>query len=113
LFSEVGRQHVVIDSVGDSAAVIEMIEVRRVRIADIDLRRVLDDGDESVANWRAAHEECWHSAEMREVLDERGAGSTVQAGAHALKAVLPCPSPPAGNGNPLAARVRPEGIRCI
>jgi uncharacterized protein YhfF len=49
-----------------------MTEVRKVPIADIDLRHVLDDGDESVAQWRAAHEEFWHSAEMREVLGDPG-----------------------------------------
>ena len=42
------------------------------RIGDIDLRHVLDDGDESVAQWREAHEEYWHSAETREVLGDPG-----------------------------------------
>lgn len=69
-FPEVGWQYVVPDSAGLAAAVIEMTEVRKLRIADIDLRHVLDDGDESVAHWRAAHEEYWHSAETREVLGE-------------------------------------------
>jgi uncharacterized protein YhfF len=67
---QVGWQFVVLDSADLPAAVIEMTEVRRLRIADIDLRHVLDDGDESVAQWRAAHEEYWHSAETREVLGE-------------------------------------------
>ena len=67
---EAGWQYVVLDSAAGPAAVIEMTEVRKVRIADIDLRHVLDDGDESVADWRAAHEEYWHSAELREVLGE-------------------------------------------
>lgn len=43
-----------------------------LRIAEIDLRHVLDDGDESVAQWRSLHEEYWQSAEMREVLGEPG-----------------------------------------
>jgi hypothetical protein len=30
-------------------------EVRKVPIADIDLRHVIADGDESVAEWRDAH----------------------------------------------------------
>lgn len=67
---EAGQQFVVLDSVSRPAAVIEMTEVRKVLIADIDLRHVLDDGDESVAEWRAAHEEYWHSAEMRELLGD-------------------------------------------
>lgn len=65
-----GQQFAVVDSAGRTAAVIEMTEVRVVRIADIDLRHVLDDGDESIAEWRAVHEEYWQSSEMREALGE-------------------------------------------
>jgi uncharacterized protein YhfF len=41
--------------------------VRVLRLADVDLPHVLDEGegDESVAQWRAGHERFWHSAEMR------------------------------------------------
>jgi uncharacterized protein YhfF len=67
---EAGQRFAVVDSAGRPAAVIEMTEIRVVRISEIDLRHVLDDGDESVAQWRAAHEEEWHSAEMRAVLGE-------------------------------------------
>lgn len=69
-FSVSGQQFAVVDSAGRTAAVIEMTEVRVVRIADIDLRHVLDDGDESMAEWRAVHEEYWQSSEMREALGE-------------------------------------------
>jgi uncharacterized protein YhfF len=69
---ETGWQYAVLDSAGRAAAVIEMTGVRKVRIADIDLRHVLDDGDESVEQWRAAHEEYWHSPETRELPDETG-----------------------------------------
>jgi uncharacterized protein YhfF len=71
-FPKAGQRYLVLDSAGHPAAVIEMTEVRRVLIADIDLRHVLDDGDESVAQWRAAHQEYWHSAEMRELLGDPG-----------------------------------------
>ena len=67
---EAGQQFVVLDSGSRPAALIEMTEVRKVPIAGIDLRHVLDDGDESVEQWRAAHEEYWHSAEMREFLGD-------------------------------------------
>jgi len=67
---EAGQQFVVLDSGSRPAALIEMTEVRKVPIASIDLRHVLDDGDESVQQWRAAHEEYWHSAEMRELLGD-------------------------------------------
>ena len=66
------QRFAVVDSAGRPAAVIEMTEVRVVRVADIDLRHVLDDGDESIAAWRSAHEEEWHSPEMREVLGDPG-----------------------------------------
>jgi uncharacterized protein YhfF len=69
---EPGQQFAVLDSDGCPAALIEMTEVRKVAIASIDLRHVLDDGDESVEEWRAAHEEYWHSAEMREFLGDPG-----------------------------------------
>jgi uncharacterized protein YhfF len=59
---------VVLDSGSRPAALIEMTEVRKVPIASIDLRHVLDDGDESVEQWRSAHAEYWHGAEMRELL---------------------------------------------
>lgn len=71
-YPEAGQRFAVVDSGGRPAAVIELTEVRVVRAGEIDLRHVLDDGDESVAQWRAAHEEYWHSAEMREVLGEPG-----------------------------------------
>ena len=64
-FPAPGQQYVVLDSVSRPAAVIEITEVRKVPIAGIDRRHVIDDGDESVAQWRAAHEEYWHSAELQ------------------------------------------------
>jgi len=65
-----GGRFAAVDSAGMPVAVIEMTEVRVVRIGDIDLRHVLDDGDESIADWRAAHEEYWHSAELRRIIAE-------------------------------------------
>lgn len=69
-YPEAGQRFAVVDSAGRPVAVIEMTEVRVVAMGEIDERHVLDDGDESVAQWRAAHEEYFHSAEMREVLGE-------------------------------------------
>jgi uncharacterized protein YhfF len=43
-----------------------------LRLADVDLRHALDEGDESVAQWRAGHEKFWHSAEMRAELADPG-----------------------------------------
>jgi creatinine amidohydrolase len=71
---EVGRQSAVVDSRDRPVAVIELTEVRVVRLAEIDLQHVLDEGegDETVAQWRAGHETFWHSAEVRAELGEPG-----------------------------------------
>lgn len=67
-----GQREVVIDSAGRGVAVIEMTEVRTVALADVDLQHAIDEGEghTSVAQWRAGHEEFWHSTEMREAMDD-------------------------------------------
>ncbi|PYI39120.1 RNA-binding protein [Arthrobacter psychrolactophilus] len=66
----VGHQELVIDSEGNGVAVIEMTEVRIVRLADVDVRHAIDEGEgySSVAQWRAGHEGFWHSEEMRQAM---------------------------------------------
>jgi uncharacterized protein YhfF len=53
-------------------AVIETTAVRVVRLADVDLAHALGEGEgyRSVAEWRAGHERFWHSAEMREAMND-------------------------------------------
>jgi len=67
-----GQLSAVVDSEGRRVAVIELTEVRIVRLADVDLQHALDEGEsyESVAEWRAVHERLWHSAEVREELGD-------------------------------------------
>jgi uncharacterized protein YhfF len=69
---EVGERSVVVDSAERPVAVIELTEVRVVRVADVDLQFAIDEGEgfASVAEWRAAHERFWHSPEMRAALGE-------------------------------------------
>lgn len=71
---EVGERSVVIDSDERPVAVIETTEVRVVPLAEVDLEHAIDEGegDRSIASWRANHESFWHSAEMREALDDPG-----------------------------------------
>ncbi len=71
---EVGDRLVVVDSAGLPVATIELTDVRVVRLAEVDLRHVLDEGegDESVAQWRAGHEAFWHSEEVRAELGNPG-----------------------------------------
>jgi uncharacterized protein YhfF len=68
----VGQLEAVVDSDDRRVAAIVLTEVRVVRLADIDLQHVLDEGegDESVAQWRAGHEGFWHSAEVRAELGD-------------------------------------------
>jgi uncharacterized protein YhfF len=69
-----GLRQVVVDSAGKPVAVIETTAVRVVRLADVDLAHALGEGEgyTSVAEWRAGHEEFWHSAEMRREMDDPG-----------------------------------------
>jgi uncharacterized protein YhfF len=69
-----GERQVVIDSAGEPVAVIEIVAVRVLRLKDVDLAHVIaeGEGDTSVAQWRAGHESFWHSAQMREALDDPG-----------------------------------------
>jgi len=69
----VGQVSAVVDSADRRIAAIEVTEVRVLRLADVDLPHVLDEGegDESVAQWRAGHERFWHSAEIRAELGDR------------------------------------------
>ena len=70
----VGQQLAVVDSQERRVAAIELTEVRVVRLADVDLRHALDEGegDASVAQWRAGHERVWHSAPVRAELGDPG-----------------------------------------
>jgi adenosylmethionine-8-amino-7-oxononanoate aminotransferase/uncharacterized protein YhfF len=67
-----GDRDVVIDSAGEPVGVIETLAVRVVRVGDIDLAHAIGEGEgyASVAEWRAGHEEFWHSGEMREALGD-------------------------------------------
>ncbi|MDI6103732.1 ASCH domain-containing protein [Actinoplanes sp. NEAU-A12] len=69
---EAGERLVVVDSGDRPVGVIELTEVRVVRLADVDLRHAIDEGegDETVAQWRAGHEEFWHGAEVRAELGD-------------------------------------------
>ncbi|OEU96580.1 ASCH domain-containing protein [Streptomyces oceani] len=67
-----GDRSVVIDSDGEAVAVIEVTEVRLLRLAEVDLAHAVDEGEgyRTVAEWRAGHEDFWHSAELRASLGD-------------------------------------------
>jgi uncharacterized protein YhfF len=63
---------VVIDSAGEPVTLIEVVAVRVIRLADVDLAHALGEGEgfATVAEWRAAHEAFWHSDELRAELGD-------------------------------------------
>jgi uncharacterized protein YhfF len=67
-----GLRQAVIDSAGRRVAVIETTAVQVIRLGDIGLAHALGEGEgyRSVAEWRAGHEQFWHSAEMRGALGD-------------------------------------------
>jgi uncharacterized protein YhfF len=67
-----GERQVVIDSAGSPVGVVETTAVRVMRLAEVDLDHALGEGEghASVEEWRAGHEEFWHSAEMREAMED-------------------------------------------
>jgi len=69
---QAGEVLAVVDSSGQRVAAIEVTSVRILRLGDVDLQHALDEGegDESVAQWRAGHEEFWHSEEIRAELGD-------------------------------------------
>ncbi len=71
-----GQRFAVLDSANRPVAAIELTDVRVLRLADVDLRHAVDEGegDESVAQWRAGHEAFWHGPDVRA---ELGPGFTV------------------------------------
>lgn len=64
---EAGQRLAVIDSADQPVATIELLEVRVLRLADVDLRHAVDEGegDKTVAEWRAGHTAFWESPEVR------------------------------------------------
>jgi len=63
-----GDRQVVIDSAGTPVVLIEIVDARVVRVGDIDLAHAVGEGEgyTSVAEWRAGHENYWHSREYRD-----------------------------------------------
>ena len=71
-FPEAGRRVVMLGSDERPLAVIETTGVRFARLGDVDLAHAVDEGEgyASVAEWRAGHEDFWHSDAMRQALGD-------------------------------------------
>lgn len=68
----VGGRAVLVDSADRLVAVVETTQVRVVALGAVDLAHALDEGEgyATLAGWRAAHEEFWHGADVREALGD-------------------------------------------
>jgi uncharacterized protein YhfF len=69
-----GLRQAMIDSAGHRVAVIATTAVRVIRLGEVDLAHAVGEGEgyTSVAEWRAGHEQFWHSEEMRKALGDPG-----------------------------------------
>lgn len=67
----VGERSAVIDSHLRRVAVLEVTGVKVCALDQVDRQHAVDEGEghTSVTQWRADHEEYWHSAQMRAALD--------------------------------------------
>ncbi|WP_342022439.1 ASCH domain-containing protein [Arthrobacter citreus] len=67
-----GDRSILVDSGERPLAVLEVTEIRLGRLGTVDLQHVRDEGEghETLEEWRAAHEEFWHSSELRGVLGD-------------------------------------------
>lgn len=66
---EVGQRGVLVDSDERPVAVIEVLDVRVIRLGDADLQLALDEGEgfRSVEEWRQAHEQFWNEVVRSEL----------------------------------------------
>ncbi|MFF4776989.1 ASCH domain-containing protein [Microtetraspora fusca] len=69
---KVGARATVVDSADRPVAVIEVTDVRVAPLGEVDELHARDEGEghTTVAEWRAAHEEFWHSQAMRSELGD-------------------------------------------
>ena len=65
---EIGERRTMHDFDDRAVAVVETVEVRVLRVGEIDLAFARDEGEgfETVENWRRAHEQFWAGHEIRD-----------------------------------------------
>ena len=69
-----GDRAAVVDSAGRRVAVIELTRVEVRRLGDVDVTHARDEGEghDTVAAWRAGHEDFWHGQSYRDWLGDPG-----------------------------------------
>ncbi|MGP3684985.1 ASCH domain-containing protein [Streptomyces sp. IBSNAI002] len=67
-----GQRTALLDSAGCPVAVLEVTDVRVVRVGEVDLEHAVAEGEgyTTVAEWRSSHERLWHAPELRELLGD-------------------------------------------
>lgn len=67
-----GDRSILVDSSQRPLAVLEVTEVRLGPLSAVDLQHVLDEGEghRTFEQWRTAHEDFWHSPELRGALGD-------------------------------------------
>lgn len=67
-----GQRTALLDSAERPVAVLEVTDVRVLRLGEVDLEHALAEGEgyASVAEWRSSHEGFWHGPELRELLGD-------------------------------------------
>lgn len=67
-----GQRTALLDSAGCPVAVLEVTDVRVLRLGEVDLEHASAEGEgyASVAEWRSSHEDFWHGAELRGLLGD-------------------------------------------
>lgn len=62
LLPDAGARRVLVDSANAPVAVVELLDVRVIRLGDADLQLAVDEGEgfETVQEWRDAHESFWN-----------------------------------------------------
>ncbi|MEU8517772.1 ASCH domain-containing protein [Kitasatospora sp. NPDC048722] len=70
----VGRRSAVVDSADRPVAITEVTDVRVVPLGEVGISHARDEGEghDTVEEWRADHEEFWHSTDMRDALGDPG-----------------------------------------
>ncbi|MBT2585657.1 ASCH domain-containing protein [Arthrobacter sp. ISL-95] len=63
----VGQRGVVVDSSGLPVCITKVTEARVVPVGAVDAAHAIDEGEgcQAVSDWRAGHEEVWHSPDFR------------------------------------------------
>ncbi len=68
----VGVRHLVIDSLGQPAAVIETVAVEQTRLGSVSWAHAQAEGEghANLQEWRADHEAYWHGPDMRDFIGD-------------------------------------------